>query len=150
MPHESPIAGFLTDAGYEVTSLALKESGALAAEWHSVFGGAWARKCRMRTGFRALDAYAQQTAREFVIISLSPHAGGPPEINDHTPDWLALRCLGVGPLPDLSAFAADEFAISPSDLSWTMVHTHEDLALGGPYFILREWAEAGGKNEHRR
>jgi hypothetical protein len=48
-----------------------------------------------------------------------------------------------GPLVPLGAACDVEFAVSPADLSWTMLHTHEDHALGGPYFIRREWLPDG-------
>lgn len=42
-------------------------------------------------------------------------------------------------MPPLGLFHNIEFFISPLDLSWTMIHTHEDHGFGGPYFIRREW-----------
>lgn len=32
--------------------------------------------------------------------------------------------------------------ISPRDLEWTMIYTHEDDALG-PFFTTAEWAQTG-------
>jgi hypothetical protein len=48
-----------------------------------------------------------------------------------------------GPLVPLQVFHNAEFFVCPSDLSWTMVHTHEDHALGGPYFLRAEWVRDG-------
>lgn len=44
-----------------------------------------------------------------------------------------------GPLIALGAFCNAEFFICPRDLSWSMIHTHEDHAFGGPYFIRADW-----------
>ena len=32
-----------------------------------------------------------------------------------------------------------EFFVCPIDFAWCMIHTHEDHAFGGPYFIRAEW-----------
>lgn len=51
----------------------------------------------------------------------------------------AAACFGEPP-PDLCQFQAVEFFISPPDLSWTLVHTHEDGAYtNGPLFAREEW-----------
>jgi hypothetical protein len=51
---------------------------------------------------------------------------------------MAYACAGDGALPSLSPFANLDFFIAPPDFAWTMLHTHEDYALGGPYFPRRE------------
>jgi hypothetical protein len=52
-------------------------------------------------------------------------------------------CLGAyecrGPLVPLGEFHQAEFFVGPPDFGWTMVHTHEDHDLGGPYFVRAEW-----------
>ena len=40
-----------------------------------------------------------------------------------------------GPAIDLSSYNELEFAVFPETYAWTLIHTHEDFALGGPYFI---------------
>ena len=42
-------------------------------------------------------------------------------------------------IPDLGQFCNLDFAMVATDFSWTMVYTHEDFALGGPYFTERGW-----------
>lgn len=49
-----------------------------------------------------------------------------------------------GPLIPLGAFCDAEFFIGPPDLTWAMIHTHEDHALAGPYFIRAEWVAGDG------
>jgi len=51
----------------------------------------------------------------------------------------AYNCHSDGKLPDLSSFHNIEFFIAPTDLSWTLIHTHEDGGLGGPYFVRQDW-----------
>ncbi len=50
---------------------------------------------------------------------------------------MAYECRG--PLVPLGNFNSVELFVSPADLDWTMVYTHEDHAFGGPYFIKAEW-----------
>jgi hypothetical protein len=47
-----------------------------------------------------------------------------------------------GPVVPVGSLCDAEFAVSPADLSWAMLYTHEDHALGGPYFVRREWLPA--------
>jgi hypothetical protein len=54
----------------------------------------------------------------------------------------AYECCG--PLLPLGDYHDAEFFVCPPDLSWTMVHTHEDHGLGGPYFIRAEWLPGAG------
>jgi hypothetical protein len=53
------------------------------------------------------------------------------------PRLSAFEC--EGPLVELAEFHDVEFFISPADLRWTFVRTHEDYGLGGPYFVRAEW-----------
>ena len=39
----------------------------------------------------------------------------------------------------LGTVCGAEFAIFSADMSWTMLHTHEDHVYDGPYFMRREW-----------
>ena len=141
---------FLIDNGLAVDRLSQKQTWAVASDWGVVFGSAWGAKCRMRTGHRALHEYAQQSAQIFHIVPLAPQRGGPPEVTGGSQLRQGFECRGDGPLPDLSDFADLEFAVSPPGLDWTLAHTHEDHALGGPCFIRREWAEAGHRPDTRR
>ena len=49
----------------------------------------------------------------------------------------AYACHG-SPVP-LGEFCDAEFFVSPIGFDWTLVHTHEDYAFDGPYFMRREW-----------
>ena len=51
-----------------------------------------------------------------------------------------------GPLVELGEFSDIEFFVSPPDFAWTLVRTHEDFALGGPYFVRAEWISIPGES----
>src|SRR5437763_9175492 len=105
---------------------------ALANEWESIYGKVWRLGMRHTKGVRARHEYSQRSAETFFIVPFlskraNPHHAVGPNAT------AAYKCQHAGELPDLSEFAGLEFFISPPDLSWTMVHTHEDDAIGGPY-----------------
>ena len=54
-----------------------------------------------------------------------------------------------GPLLEFGRFSDIEFFVSPSDFAWTFVRTHEDFALGGPYFVRAEWVTVPGESTAR-
>ncbi len=54
-----------------------------------------------------------------------------------------------GPLLELGEFSDIEFFVSPLDLAWTIVRTHEDFALGGPYFVRMKWLTVPGESTAR-
>jgi hypothetical protein len=41
------------------------------------------------------------------------------------------------------AFCDVEFFVCPTDFAWAMIHTHEDHAFEGPYFIRADWLAGG-------
>ena len=47
-----------------------------------------------------------------------------------------------------SAFKDTDFFIVPGDFGWTMIHTHEDYELGGPYFIRKDWIRSRSMGLH--
>ena len=128
---------FLVNSGFSVELLSPSQTRALAQDWCDIFGDAWETKCPMRVGDSALYEYLQQSAGVFQVMPLP--TGKPPEVCRGSQIKQAIECCGDKPLPDLSAFASLELSISVQDYMWTMVHTHEDHAFGGPYFIQREW-----------
>lgn len=125
-------------AGSGVAWLLLEESEGIAAEarWRSIFGGAFRGRPRLRRGAKAEYEYLQQPCDNYLIV---PFTSGVPGTCVH----VFRRAIGAyecqGNLISLGKFCDAEFFVSPMDFAWTMVHTHEDLALGGPYFVKREW-----------
>ena len=59
--------------------------------------------------------------------------------SEQRPTW-GYAC-NASKIPDLSQFCNLDFVMVAADFSWTMVYTHEDFGLGGPYFTERSWAE---------
>ncbi len=75
---------------------------------------------------------------EVCYVVFLDSGSGVPTVSSRRHRMTGYECRGPGELPDLSAFCSLEFFVSPVDLSWTMVHTHEDLDYGGPYFVRKE------------
>src|SRR5689334_2295702 len=109
-------------------------------EWEDAYGSWFGELFRHKEGAKAEEEYSRQVAPIFCIVPFLGPKAGPHSIGGNwRPKTAAYQCRGDGTLPDLSAFAERDLFVAPPDLSWTMVHTHEDHALGGPYFVRREW-----------
>jgi hypothetical protein len=94
----------------------------------------------MKHGARADHEYQQQPCDHYLVVPFSAGVDG-------LPVHVLSRTVGAyecrGPLVPLGAFCNVEFFVCPPDLSWAVIHTHEDHALGGPYFIRAEWLPSG-------
>jgi hypothetical protein len=129
---------FLTQCGLTWSVVPWEEHADLTNQWEGLYGNPhhWVHQ---KQGAKAQFEYAQQSSEAFRIVPFLGSVAGPHSIGTSGPRKAAYDCQGGGTLPDLSAFAGTEFFIVPADWSWTMIHTHEDYALGGPYFVRREW-----------
>ncbi len=136
---ERALEEYLSQQGICWDVLPKDRYASLLNEWQMIYGRVWAEGRRLRTGYRAQDEYARRRAEVFVIVFLGSRTG-PPEIGVRRARATGYECRGSGILPDLSAYCSLEFFVSPADMAWTMVHTHEDLSCGGPYFVRKEWA----------
>jgi len=85
---------------------------------------------------RAEVEYAQQPAGRWFVVPLSSGVAGT-AVSATWPHAKGYECEGA-PVR-LGSVCGAEFAIFSEDLSWTMLHTHEDHGHGGPYFMRREW-----------
>jgi hypothetical protein len=94
----------------------------------------------MKHWARADHEYQQQPCDHYLVVPFSAGVDG-------LPVHVLSRTVGAyecrGPLVPLGAFCNVEFFVCPPDLSWAVIHTHEDHALGGPYFIRAEWLPSG-------
>lgn len=90
----------------------------------------------MRHGPNANFEYEQQSCDYFLIVPFSAGVEGTP-ITPHAWRISAYECRGS--ILPLGKFHCAEFFIAPPEFGWTMVHTHEDHALGGPYFLRQDW-----------
>ncbi len=104
--------------------------------WRKVYGHAFLGRPRLRHGARADYEYRIQECSHYLIVPFSTRVPGLP-VCVHRPKTWAYECLG--PLVPLGAFCALEFFIAPPNLTWSMIHTNEDHAIGGPYFIRTDW-----------
>jgi hypothetical protein len=122
----------------QLTDFARKEA---ETAWRWVYGRAFRGRPRLKHGFRADHEYAWQSCDHYLVVPFSTGVAGLPlHVLGRTIS--AYECCG--PLLPLGDYHNAEFFVCPLDLSWTMVHTHKDHALGGPYFIRAEWMPGAG------
>jgi hypothetical protein len=127
---------YLSRAGVEWRLLAEPERLGAQAAWRRVYGDAFRGRPRLRRGVKAEDEYQSQVCDHHLIVPLSASVPGLP-MHTYRRPIDAYECRG--PLVALGAFCDAEIFISPRDLAWSMIHTHEDHAWGGPYFIRADW-----------
>jgi hypothetical protein len=106
------------------------------SEWRSIFGKAWIQRSRMRRGVKAEAEYLQQPCEHYLIVPFTANVEGTP-IHVYRQAISAYECQGR--LISLVQFCDAEFFVSTLNFEWTLVHTHEDYAIDGPYFVRREW-----------
>jgi hypothetical protein len=123
----------------------------LERDWAEIYAGAFGSgdRQRLKHGERARVAYAAASAPHFLVVPFLGRSAGPHDIGKRGPRVIAYECHG-GVLPDLGGFAHLDFFVAPPDLAWTMIHTHEDFTLGGPYFLRREWLVPPGERRGGR
>jgi hypothetical protein len=103
-----------------------------------VYGTAFCHRVRHRHGHKAIYEYLQQSENTWLLVPFLANVPRLP-IDIHNQRLSAHEC--VGSLIELSEFHDVEFFVSPADFAWTFIRTHEDFALGGPYFVRAEWVE---------
>ena len=121
-----------------VESNVLDRNATITAEqsWREIYGDAFSQRPRMKQGTKADFAYQELLCHHYLIIPFSSNVDGIP-IQVSGRSRVGFECRGQ--LVPLGQFHTAEFFVSPTDFTWTMVHTHEDHAFGGPYFIKMEW-----------
>lgn len=135
-PFDDTLIAHLTAEGVRHERLTAEEHRRREREWRNVYGHVFRPGLRHRHGTKAVHAYLNEPATRWMLV---PFLSGVPG----TPVHIVRRHLSAfecqGPLLELGEFSNIEFFVSPPDLAWTFVRTHEDFALGGPYFVRREW-----------
>lgn len=137
---DEPLENYLTQSGVEWIALERHDANCLENTWLSIYGYLFKGRYRMRVRAKAEYEYQFETATHYLIVRFSANVPGL-AMNVRGRQWDGYECRG--PLVPLGEFCDDEFFICPLDFSWTMVHTHEDYAYGGPFFIRREWLPGG-------
>jgi hypothetical protein len=133
---DATMRSLLDAGGISYRPLTGSERIKLEQQWRAVYGQAFRGRHRLRQGARADHEYAQEPAGRWLIIPLtSPVAGT--AVHPFGAAVTGYECEGP-PVPFGSACEL-EFAVAATDLSWTMLYTHEDHSLHGPYFVRREW-----------
>ena len=121
-----------------LTELSRRESFAIAQQWTSVFATQSDRLHETR-GSKAIAKWLSTNTNDLILLFLSARIIAFP-ISENNRPCTAHRY--TGPIIDLSAYNELEFAVFPDSFEWTLVHTHEDHAFGGPYFIRNEASES--------
>ncbi len=121
----------LADNKIHLTELTQKQSFAIQKKWTSTFCGS-PRGASEVVGQRAVAEFLSAPIQDYVILFLSSRINAYPISTNQRP---CSAFLFTGKPVDLSEFHELEFAVFPDSYEWTMVHTHEDWSLGGPYFV---------------
>jgi hypothetical protein len=136
MNRDHELRDHLSRAAVKWTPLDDAASGAVERSWREIYGRAFVGRPRLRQGTKAEHAYAQEICTCYLIVPFTSNVDGLPI---HVVDRSVRAYECHGPLIPLGAFHDVELFACPSDLAWTMVHTHEDHSCGGPNFIRRNW-----------
>ncbi len=151
-PRDGELLGQFATAGVRYRRLPADEHRQREAAWRQVYGHAFVAggrnhgspfrtPGRHRKGAKAIHEYLNEQAAHWWLI---PFLSAVPGTSVHVVS-LALSAFECeGPLLELGDFINVEFFVSPPDLAWTLVRTHEDFALGGPYFVRADWIEERG------
>ena len=147
---DEPLQDYLSRGGVDWDRLPDPERVEAEVAWRRMHGHAFRSRPRLRHGARAEHEYRSQACDRYLIVPFSTGVSGLP-VHVYRQAIAAYECRG--PLNALGAFCDAEFFISPPDLTWAMIHTHEDYAFGGPYFgyfptkvrkIPRSWPSVSG------
>ncbi len=137
-PADDKLRAHLKGAGVQCTRMPVARHRELEGAWRQRYQRAFLPGGRFRHGARAVDAYLKEAETRWLLV---PFLSGVPgtSVNVHSLQMNAFEC--EGPLQELGEFINVEFFVSPGDFRWTFVRTHEDFALGGPYFAQVESAD---------
>lgn len=138
MKRSDELEEYLSLHGIKWSEVPLSRHRELENQWMRVYGDVWKMGMRNSREARAEAEYRKRSAAVFLIVPFLGDWAGPHGLGKIERS-IAYECRGAGPLPRLLEFNSLDFFVSPPDLSWTIVHTHEDYSLGGPYFVDREW-----------
>ncbi len=141
---DESLQDYLSQAGVEWNPLDDRERVKAETAWRQIYCRAFQGRPRLRRGARAEHEYRSQRCDDYRIVPFAAGVSGLP-IHVYRQSIAAYECRG--PLVALGAFRDAEFFISPPDLAWAMIHTHEDFCFGGPYFIRSDWIPGDGDSQ---
>lgn len=122
---------YLSEHDVTLTEVPKKQSFAIQKRWTSVFGG-FKNGTPHKHGSRAIDQFLAEPAQSLILLFLSSRITAFPISTNHRP---CAAYSYTGKPVDVSNFHELEFAVFPESYAWTLVHTHEDWSLGGPYLV---------------
>ncbi|GEM_PF-1824709 len=140
-PWDDRLIEQLNAAGVRHQRLTREDHRRRESEWRKVYGHVFRSGLRHRHGAKAVHEYLNTPATHWVLVPFLSNVPGTP-MHVLAQRLSAFDC--EGPLLELGEFSDIEFFVSPPDLAWTFVRTHEDFALGGPYFVRAEWVIVPG------
>ena len=129
---------YLAKHGVTLTELSRADSFGITRRWTSIFA-AQSANLHETHGVKAIDKWLNASDDNLVLLFLSSRITAFP-ISQNSRPCTAHRYNGQ--IVDLSEYNELEFAVFPDSYDWTLIHTHEDCALGGPYFIRVEGPQA--------
>ena len=129
------LCDYLDANGVEAIELDRKRIIEVERNWRAVFGDAFDGQRTFRVGTKAESEYQQLDCSQYWIVALRSKVAGTP-VQPTAAKQFGFECRGK--LVSLARFHSLEFFVSPLDFAWTMLHTHEDHASGGPYFARRD------------
>lgn len=122
---------YLAEHDVSLSELPRRESFAITKRWTSIFGRFTDGSPHLHSS-KAVTEWLQTTETNLILLMLSSRIDAFPITTNHRSNS-AYEFNGNA--IDLSQFHDLEFAVFPVTYDWTLVHTHEDGAMGGPYFI---------------
>ena len=125
---------YLSEHEVSLTEMPRRESFVITKRWTSIFGR-FANGSPHSHGSEAVSLWLQTDETNLILLFLSSRIDAFPISTNHRPNSAYEY---TGHVIDLSDYHDLEFAVFPVSFAWTLVHTHEDGAFGGPYFI---WAD---------
>ena len=125
---------YLSERDVALTELPRRESFAITKHWTSVFAQT-SSGVSLKLGSKAVSEWLGTDDEDLILLFLSSRITAFP-ISTNSRPCLAFKYSGHK--IDLSEYHQLEFAVFPESYDWTLVHTHEDFAFGGPYFVRAE------------
>lgn len=135
---------YLTEHGVSLSERTRRESFAITKQWTLAFGKR-PNEFSEAVGSNAVRQWLQTEDKNLVLLFLSSRISAFPLSENSRP---CSAFTYSGPAIDVSDYHELEFAVFPVSYAWTLVHTHEDFALGGPYFIRADNGNAPQKLIH--
>jgi hypothetical protein len=135
-PLDAALIEQLAAAGVRQRRMSRGEHQQCERDWRRIYGDIFRPGLRCREGAKAVHAFLTEAPGEWLLVPFLADVRGTP-MHVGPPRLSAFAC--AGPLLEPAGLGDVEHFIAPPDFAWTLVRTHEDFELGGPYFVRSEW-----------